>query len=503
MSTDVPKTIPVSFAFGEFRGGVTSSLTLPAIPDVVRVRVIDLVGTAPPYNPYDPSFGGSESLMYLNGVAITERGAVCNSDGNEDFHWSEIRDPTDFYGITLQSTGGCTIDGKLSAKLLKNGLYPAKVAVECEGVTIGSSAKIQVKKPGFLVIDGGAGGVSIAEKAKLDVTGSKEFRGGGKITIESTGACQIGGKLSAHSPLDIYEGELYGGGGGQIDIDCGSVSVLPKTKIVSGANPGASSSFGTLRGSRLHISATSGAVHVAEKAVLMANGMNDPSGGLVVTAKERCTVDGRAYVNGGFPDAPFSNNPLRFVCKGFELGPNATLEARAFYLSDGSIIIDTTGATTGDPPADCLIRGKLLSNGAFGGHIQLDCGTTLSAVPGASISANGTDGGYVALSAPGDVTVGGAVTADAGTADSGGGTVYIEGCNVTVTEEGRVTTNKGALGGNTLKAHDTLRIEGRVSTTLDEGMNSLIYRNGVSIPNPSLIVPSTTPVQDLGLSPCP
>lgn len=524
LSTDVPKTmtvLPHPLTADTYYGEVTSSLTLPPTADIVRVRVIDLAGTAPPFNAYERD--GFSSTFRINGALLTQRGNYCTGEGSEDFEWSEIRDPTDFFGIALQSAGPCTLDGKVFANLMRNGTYPATIDVECDGVTIGPRAKIQARQGGQVLIDAGAGGVEVGDRAKIDVRGPSGFAGG-DVAIRSPGGCDLGGNILASAPVRFFLEEASGGGG-SIDVDCGSVTVREKAKLVS-------SLHGDAEGARLRIAATSGAVHLQEKALLSAPGVHGPTGGLSVVAKDRCIVDGRVLTRGAAAE------PMTFVCEGFEVGPTGVLDGGLGFseaAAVGGVSVDTTGATTGEPPADCLIGGKVQANGVFdGGEIRFDCGTALEVVSGGLVSANGLEfGGYVGLAggttlsvaagatvsatgsgprsesdgvidllAPGDVTIGGTVNADS-QLDYDGGTVSVEGCNVTVTADARVSTNKGWQGRNTLTAHGTLQIDGRVSTTLDEGTNVLVYRNAVGIGNPSLIVPATIPAQNTGLSPCP
>lgn len=580
-------TIRVSSVEAAPRTATNLNDLCPGVPDPCEVTGKFIV---PSYTEFD---AGGRQFVMKSGSSLTssERvpiGAffntysppivIRNASSIELEKGSRIHHPwTEPFGreITLQSTGSCTIDGTVFAR------FPHAIAVECAGgvvvggkirarkgnvtvdggalgvaiaeramldarmgtlvieggaagVAIGERAKLDVRSTksatGTLVIDGGSGGITIGERAKLDVRGLPGGNPGGSLTLETTGACQLGGQLLAEAPV-LIDGEFSFGGGGDIDITCSSVSVLPKAKVVS-------ASRALARGARLRIAATDGTVDVGESALLNASGYYSPipapDDGLQVTAKGRCILDGRVVARG-------ASWPMEFVCAGFDVGPKAILdaggdndEAYGGVLIGGGIMVDTTGATSGEPPADCLIRGALLANADDALHIRLACGTTLEVLSGAKVAANGRDyGGHVELFggttvtvesgatvsatgsgprtmndgvidviAPGDVTIGGTLNADS-QLDYDGGTINIEGCDVTITANGSVSTRRGWQGRNTLIAHDTLRIAGRVSTTFDEGVNTLTYRNGVDISSPSLIVPSTTPTQDLGLGPCP
>jgi len=414
----------------------------------------------------------------------------------------------------LRATGSCavtaasvSVDGGLGeAKGLNGG---GEVTLACDGVQLNAKALLQANESpkqrglgaGTIRVDGGATGVSVDPGARLFARGSLGGLGG-TVDIEATGPCLLEGPVDVTTKpeLQVFEGDLYSGGeGGRILADCSSIVIPAKTKLTASKHP-----FSTAGRIELLADTT---VDIAAKAYVRADGAANgnffnPSG-IYVAGGDRCTVDGKLTTRSGRRNAA----NISVVCEGFTLGATGQVWSSAAGAVAGAVNIDTTGATTGQPPADCQVAGKLrsvarsLGFDTGNGHlISLQCGTsaTLERTARLDVSCPGYEGeaGLIDLFAGGNLLVD---TRVGGAGSFSGARIEAEACDLEVTARGQLTS--GGYGGPVLlTAHDALTVAGAVKGG-PFGSVALTYRNAISLTG--AVAPPPTVTQNLALSPCP
>jgi hypothetical protein len=406
-----------------------------------------------------------------NAAAVTlDKGSVLSSNAKG----------ADAGRVRVFGNGVCTIAGKVIASATADALAGSggdggSVLIWCSnGISLASSATVEAKGAGFVkhgVASPGAGGAislnaftgafSASKGAKINAQG--KGAAGGFVGIASQAACT---GLSA--PIQVDAGVLHvpksptvGGDGGAVNLSCGgNVSLTKDAKIIAGT-------VKTARFGAVVIDA-GGSLQLDEGTKVQADGAGlGPIGSTAIdiSATNACTIGGKLQSD----SQGAVGGSVQITCAGLTLGPKSTVEANGKGDSAGNLLVDTTGATTGRPPASCNLSGKIalkasaqpLGFGASapgtGGSAKLACGTTLTINTGAAIDVSGSggdgfgggsDAGSIDSKAAGAVFIGGKLTAK-GTGT--GGTVTVVGLGITVTSDSGIDT-AGASGGAVLLA---------------------------------------------------
>ncbi|MBI1815862.1 MAG: hypothetical protein HYR72_12860 [Deltaproteobacteria bacterium] len=381
--------------------------------------------------------------------------------------------------VTVYSGGACAIAGKVAASATADALAGlggngGSVVIWCHGISLAGSATVEAKGAGFVkhgVASPGAGGAmslnaftgafSASKGAKINAQG--KGAGGGFVGIASQAACT--GLATAiqvdAGVLHIPKSPAVGGDGGGVNLSCsGDVSLTKNAKIVTGTVKTAH--FGAV------VIDAGGSLQLDEGMKVQADGGGVGPYGVgtaidISSATNACTLNGKLQSD----SQGAAGGAVQITCAGLTLGPKSTVEANNKGDTASNLFVDTTGATTGRPPASCNLSGKIalkasaqpLGFGASapgtGGALQFACGTTLTMSTGAAIdvsasggdaSGGGSDAGSVDVKAAGAVFIGGKLTAK-GTGT--GGTVTIVGLGITVTNDSGIDT-AGASGGDVL-----------------------------------------------------
>ncbi len=405
-----------------------------------------------------------------NAAAVTlDKGSVLSSNAKG----------ADAGRVRVFGNGVCTIAGKVIASATADALAGlggdgGSVVIWCSnGISLASSAAVEAKGAGFVkhgVASSGAGGAislnaftgafSASKGAKVNAQG--KGAAGGSVGIASQAACT---GLSA--PIQVDAGVLHipksptvGGDGGFVTLSCGGdVSLTKDAKIITGTVKTAH--YGAV------VIDAGGSLQLDEGMKVQADGGGFGPFGVGVpidiSATNTCTIGGKLQSD----SQGAAGGSVQITCAGLTLGPKSTVEANGKGDSAGNLFVDTTGATTGRPPANCTLSGKItlkssaqpLGFGASapgtGGSAKLACGTTLTINTGAAIDVSGSggdaygtgsDAGDMDLRAPGAVFIGGKLTAK-GTGT--GGAVTVVGLGITVTSDSGIDT-AGASGGAVL-----------------------------------------------------
>jgi cysteine-rich repeat protein len=295
--------------------------------------------------------------------------------------------------------------------------------MDLAGGSLGSGGEFVVSADGPVVIGGpveapggfDGGSIDLSSNASLSTTGTLDIRGtgagslGGNLVISAEGTITLGGKVTASGTGSLSEG---GGSGGDIDISAGASIVLNETVDLAG---GAPEGFGG-------IATFIADVDILQNRPMLALGAGDGAvgGDLSYLAGRIVSLDGASYVNGSDQGGDFAASAQG------EVRANADIDA------------------SGEGP-----------NGS-GGTIQLD---------GLVVGVPQVSGNIVvtrSLIAKGN-----------GTTVGGGGSIYLQGCNLTTDTFGWLV-NFGDKCNNTLRASGQMTIAGRVQA-LPNGTNILEF----------------------------
>jgi len=538
-----------------------TAVTISAVGAVTRVSVLDVTGGGYGLGAIDLRLESPQGTT----VYLLSREDTCGGDYDVSF-----ADPiSPFFDVRLHSTGACTFGGRVvldnpgvsiggtlraecqsvsvesGALLQSNGIqggalvlvaggactvagatlrangstrvgagsnHGGEVRLACDGVQLAVAARLEasalpqggtlIRNGGLIHLDGGAAGV--ATTARITARGGF-YSTGGTVRLAASGPCTVDGAIDLTSKVVVYfdSGEFYSaeGNGGTLEADCGSIVVPARAKVTTSKSP-----YG--RAGRVLLTAAS-TVHVEEKSYLRADGREalfavQPPNGVIVRAGDRCTVDGKITVR----SSRTNSSGASFQCEGFTLGAKGQVTVSAGGAVAGTLLVDTTGSESGQPPADCVVEGKLRavsrSIGQYtgnGGAILLRCGTTTTVAPKGrlDVSCPGFEGeaGFIDIESGGDLLVQGRV-GGAGSFD--GARVDVEACDLEVAAGGEIYS--GGFGSSVeLVAHDGIDIDGSVRSAVPNGSVSLRYRNSIAVGGN--VAPAPTVTQDGALAPCP
>ena len=257
-----------------------------------------------------------------------------------------------------------------------------------------------------------------------------------------------------------------------------------------------------------HIALTSASTFdIGMAAKLRNDGYGGSANAIDVTAADACSIDGELVTRGALN----AGNGIGVVCESATLEAHAKLTASTSGDRAGSVSIDTTGVTTGEPPGPCSLDGHIKSSGAStfeatgkAGSVIVACGTTADVVEtavlesvGAGLEAEGSD---IDFSSGGNATVSGKLLSS-GPADGSSGAVRLEACGLTLAASGQLRTTGSFMTPVELTAHDALSVAGTISAGGASPTVTLRYLNSITVGGS--ISPAPTQIQDGTLMPCP
>jgi cysteine-rich repeat protein len=339
-------------------------------------------------------------------------------------------------------------------------------------------------------------------RARLDLSASQA---GGRIQLDAGGDVLVSGDLSVH-------GLESPGDGGSIEVTAGGhVTVDGDLKLVGAAG-------GT--GGELVISAPRGRV--------VLNGSVDAAGGSEGGTIE--IVAGPLLTSTGVLDASGVGNPADGGTVDMDAAGELTLGGRIVTFGsggfgEGAIGGDVTVRAGGTLTAGAQIVAFGGGDGGTGAAIDLEAGPLLTITAPIDVGNPRGDGGSIAatadevrvqaeLNANGDggdislgtrrplaTTVAGPVTITGNVHASGAsGSIFVEGCDVSVPAAGRLTTDGAPGGENFLQASGQMTIAGTLSARSD-GRNLLQFRDRAPVLGPN-ITPAAIQQPTPTLRPC-
>lgn len=301
--------------------------------------------------------------------------------------------------------------------------------------------------------------------------GAVRVSAGGALTISGTvdvshgdcAACLIALNTGGDLALDHLDAHATGTGtdGGQIDLEARGSITLDGT--ISAQGSGGDPDTGGIGGS------------------------------VTVDAGQDLLVNGSMVLRGTAPDGD---------------GGVADLEAGRDLVQGAGAVIDTDGGGSGCGGSDnSFVAGRDLrlgtvtavgaSCGAGAVDASADRDVSVSDVLVLSSSGDG-EAGDISMQAGRTLTVAATMRANGGSAGKGG-SVDLESCRIDVVAGVSILTN-GPHGANTLLAHDTMTIGGRLEAG---AFNKLRYGDPEAAPViTGVIIPDTTPIYDAALDAC-
>lgn len=454
--------------------------------------------------------GGSITIQNSSGFTIAKGASVKN-----------LGKASATSSITVMSDGPCDIQGKINAggEDGAGGSFEARpgpggtITLECNGLTLGKKAAIlavakgakvngeaQGAEGGMVSLSAGNGAFSSVKGSKIDVRGKLDS--GGSVSVGSSTDCSVDGSVKTTATSTAFEEFTIGGEGGSVIVDCnGRVTIGEHAKLlVGGVKTAAGGTVGLTSGQSLTIS---------PGAKIQNYGIE---GTLTAESPDQCLVGGKLVANAANGKA----GTFDFTCGSFTLGADAKLEGIAAGDEAGVFQVLAT--------EDCEVAGAVslkatalsiegVKVSGIGGTASLNCGTGARVTAGGAIDASGTGGtpddfsvgGMIGIEASGAVAIDGKLGVNAA---GPGGVIDLQGCDVTIGVSGKLNADGESGGSNTLTAHHQLIVNGRVSAVNtddsgDLGVNSLIYRDSVSIADSAVVLPASSPAQNGSLSPCP
>ena len=256
-------------------------------------------------------------------------------------------------------------------------------------------------------------------------------------------------------------------------------------------------------GGAVHLRAYKGSISIGGN--IQADGDGDPSGGgsggpITVEAAKTITISSPLSSNGASSDG--SGGEVTIVGEGVTI--SAGIGANASGNGDAGVIaITSTAAAT--------IGGALNAKGAgsvvagTGVHISAPGNISVTQAISADGDSTGNNGGSISIaSAQNTVTINASVTANRGGSSNTGGAVSIEGCILTLQSGAKVRAN-GAGGKTTLTLRTSMSIasQARISAT-NGGTNEVFYRAAPAPSTPTAnFDPPAIVAQDPDLLACP
>jgi hypothetical protein len=438
---------------------------------------------------------GGHVTITAGGDVTMLRGSMINAQGKGGASGGSL---------AISSGGQCTVasavqvDGKSAFDgLVWFGGEAGSFQLTCAGnIALTANAKIiagTVKgasagagRVGIHAGDGyGTATLDIAAGSKIELDGSADTSDG--LGFSADGSCTLGGRVQANADSS----RVLGVGAGRILAQCagftlgqravlelnvtggeGGLVVVDTTGVEVGAGPGPCTIAGD-------ISAKASAINTEDRQQYGQGGSIELHCGTTIDVATTAAVNVSGY--------------------GGDTGVVATSQG-------GSITIEAGGAAT--------IAGNFTTTGkTYAGLIRVTAyGIGVTGVLNASAVSGGGGQGIELRSelrpgrTGGDVTIGNRMLARVPNNFDMPGNIYIEGCNVTIQDQGLASVDGRYGGGTQMIAHDTLTIAGHLSaasgSNLHPGEHSLKYLVGVSIPDATHVKPGSIPTQDLNLRPC-
>jgi cysteine-rich repeat protein len=384
--------------------------------------------------------------------------------------------------ITITAAGSVTISGQVQSSNTTNSANGGTISITSSGGNI-------ITNPGStLAAKGGAG-----------------FASGGSITLNAAG------RVSVAQSMDVSGG----------DLDAGLVDVTAQQQDVV-LNGVAGDASGEGWGAAVFVVAGT-SVQLLGAMTLRGGGFGASGGDVGVTAGfGNLTIGANILADAAAPNG--AGRDLDFTAAG-----TITVNSGVTVSAQGGGTDGTGGAITMVAGRDVSSSGTLNVSGGTGGGggigIVARGGVTLGGTLDATGRVKLANGGVIFIIAGdggfGPVTISGMVNASAGGCGPGGcgngRTVYITGCNVTVTATGQVLARAGGVGGAiTLTARELMTVSGSInatkssasgtdgSVTLTHGVNKFTGAGTITpTPTHTVLPVCTAPGQPNCLVPCP
>jgi hypothetical protein len=378
--------------------------------------------------------------------------------------------------ITVSAALGCSLAAKLQVDGKETFVAGTRIGDSGGTVTLDCVGQLDLLSGAGISAGGSTGAhgghVALTTGGALDIgKGAAVLANvkdgiGGLIAVTAGGPCQIAGSLQGRA-----SGVTGNGGGGSLVLGCGGdVTVTGDGALdVSGPTNGVSGV--------LTLQTSLGAVQLEQGAVLRNNGAAQVGiNAIEIGAVGMCTIGGKLQSD----CARGPGIPIQITCTGVTLNSSSLVQANSAGADAGQVVVDTSGATTGQPPARCVLNGKIKVNAAVavdrtaspptvvpgnGGIVRLFCGTDLNVANGATIDALGAGpqsaGGLIDLhAAGGPAIINGKLKAKA----SGiSGLISIVGINVTTTGASSLDVTGFTGGSIVLRSVQDTTVKGDVS----------------------------------------
>ncbi|MBI4515924.1 MAG: hypothetical protein HY699_08940 [Deltaproteobacteria bacterium] len=455
---------------------VTGKFVVPSTGD------FDLNGRAFRLDPgaaIDAASGVSFTIRRASSLTV-EKGAQLSAPGRA----------TNAGGITIESTGGCTLDGKLLANATRvNGIggTGGTLSASCVGgISLGSGSSLEANgasgSGGSITLAGGSGPLAMTKGAKIKANGNGAR--GGTLTITSNAGCSLPAiQLNAGKQAGV------GGSGGSATVTCRGISV-PDGGLID-----ANAAGDGLDGGTIALYGLNGAVSIVKSAKLKAAGSGASGGNISLATTGSCTISGKLLATatkvgvlaGSGGSVTVSCNGILFdkgsaeavgtapdgvggliqltsigAAGSMRIDRGVSLKASGTGTNGGDVILTATQQI--DFGAKIEADGKNYVEfgfpvGGVGGTVDITTAASLNLLPGAAITATGgayATGGFISLTAAttADLDAGTSVVTNAKDGAGGVNTLEAQSCTIEGKFEARGTGSFGVGGAVSLFCPD-------------------------------------------------
>jgi hypothetical protein len=379
----------------------------------------------------------------ISGTNTIDDGCILNFGSSQDvLVTGTMRTASDDEGFTIQAHS-IDISGTLRARGDFGSIWIETTGSGDPFIKTSGSGNLDVVKGGEVVLDA-AGTVDIGGGA-IDADGATGSCDGGEVTITGTSVVIT---RAIHA-----DGASCGGPGGSITITATDTSVSLSGAGGVTANGGGSE----YDGGAIAIDAVT---TISQGKAMQARGSGDGWGGTIGLTSSSTGASGLITIGGAMNASGGGGADSRggdISVDGGEVTTNDTLTANGGYFDAGTITLWATGA------------------------IDVNAGITAEAT-------NSGYGGSIEIDADDDVTIDGQISANAGGADSGAGTVDIRaGSNAQLTVNNAIeakATSNGAFDGTILLDACDIVVDDGVrtrNTSVGLGLNHVLYAGTLTV----------------------
>jgi fibronectin-binding autotransporter adhesin len=399
-------------------------------------------------------------------------------------------------GVTLKATGLGVSGGNVS--VIGNGDCNVAAKLQADGKDtfilggpVGDAGgNVEILCGGSLNLSSGAGisagGGTFVAGGEVVLVAGGDLDVGERVGLVSNARDGIGGLISADAGNNCrlaakFEARGVGvfGLGGGVSLTCVGDAHLTKDAQINVGGP----RFGIAGNVAVQIV---GSLQMDKGSQLRSDGTAQLGINTVdVSAGGQCTIAGK--IQSDSSDGP--GNAVSLVCTGLTFESSAQIQLNSRAAEAGHVLVDTTGALSGQPPAACVIDGKIRANSmsvtnrsdpenpvvvpGTGGTVQMSCGTTLNVGESASIDTVGAGaesaGGYIQLVASaGATSIGGRLNAKAGS--GAGGFINLIGVGIATGAKSSLDVSGFQAGGISLLSRQTGVVKGDV--TIGKGLTA-------------------------------